>query len=287
MKTADAIVEVLKREGVKTLFCFPTTSIIENAVAAGIRPIICRQERVGVDMADGFARVTNGRPPGALQIAPLPADVAAPQAREGWALGIPAEALRQRADVRAAEYAVAAARARVGQAQAQRWPGFSLAGSVGVSAVTVAALTGSAALLGSLAAGVTLPLFDGGAARAQVRVQQAALAQDEQAWRAAVLGALKDVEDALVALRGGRLRLLALRSAAQAAANAGQLARQRYSSGLVDFQTVLETQRTQYATQDGVATAAADVGSDQVRLFKALGGGCQPDGSATAGAATP
>ncbi len=64
MHTADAIVEILKREGVSTVFCFPTTPLIENAVAAGIRPIICRQERVGVDMADGFARVTNGKPPG-------------------------------------------------------------------------------------------------------------------------------------------------------------------------------------------------------------------------------
>jgi len=68
MRTADAIVEVLKREGVSTLFCFPTTSLIENAVAAGIRPIICRQERVGVDMADGFARVTNGKPPGVFMM---------------------------------------------------------------------------------------------------------------------------------------------------------------------------------------------------------------------------
>ena len=72
MKASDAIVEILKREGVNTLFCFPTTSIIENAVAAGIRPVICRQERVGVDMADGYARVTNGRPPGvfAMQYGP-------------------------------------------------------------------------------------------------------------------------------------------------------------------------------------------------------------------------
>jgi thiamine pyrophosphate-dependent acetolactate synthase large subunit-like protein len=72
MKAADAIVEILKREGTDTLFCFPTTSVIENAVAAGIRPIICRQERVGVDMADGYARVTNGKPPGvfAMQYGP-------------------------------------------------------------------------------------------------------------------------------------------------------------------------------------------------------------------------
>ena len=68
MRTADAIVEILKREGVSTLFCFPTTPLIENAVAAGIRPIICRQERVGVDMADGFARVTNGKPPGVFMM---------------------------------------------------------------------------------------------------------------------------------------------------------------------------------------------------------------------------
>src|SRR5664279_4260082 len=72
MKSGEAIAEILKREGVSTLFCFPTTSLIENAVAAGIRPIICRQERVGVDMADGYARVTDGKPPGvfAMQYGP-------------------------------------------------------------------------------------------------------------------------------------------------------------------------------------------------------------------------
>ena len=72
MRADDAVVEILKREGVTTLFCFPTTSLIETAVAGGLRPIICRQERVGVDMADGYARVTNGRPPGvfAMQYGP-------------------------------------------------------------------------------------------------------------------------------------------------------------------------------------------------------------------------
>ncbi len=72
MLVMNVIAEILKREGVSTLFCFPTTSIIEAAAAVGIRPVICRQERVGVHMADGFARVSNGRPPGvfAMQYGP-------------------------------------------------------------------------------------------------------------------------------------------------------------------------------------------------------------------------
>ena len=71
MLVMNVIAEILKREGVSTLFCYPTTPIIE-AAAIGIRPVICRQERVGVHMADGFARVTNGRPPGvfAMQYGP-------------------------------------------------------------------------------------------------------------------------------------------------------------------------------------------------------------------------
>ncbi len=72
MQAAEAIVEILRREGVSTFFCYPTTPLIETAVAAGMRPVICRQERVGVDMADGFARVTNGKPVGvfAMQYGP-------------------------------------------------------------------------------------------------------------------------------------------------------------------------------------------------------------------------
>jgi acetolactate synthase I/II/III large subunit len=66
MLVMDVIAEILKREGISTLFCFPTTPIIEAAAAVGIKPVICRQERVGVHMADGFARVSNGRPPGAF-----------------------------------------------------------------------------------------------------------------------------------------------------------------------------------------------------------------------------
>ena len=72
MKTVDAIAEILKREGVEYLSCFPTTPVIESAAAAGIRPIVCRQERVAVGIADGYSRVTNGEPMGvfAMQYGP-------------------------------------------------------------------------------------------------------------------------------------------------------------------------------------------------------------------------
>jgi multidrug efflux system outer membrane protein len=88
-----------------------------------------------------------------------------------------------------------------------------------------------------------------------------------------VLTALKDVEDALVALAGDRERLQHLQGAATAASNAALLAQQRFASGLIDFQTVLQTQRSLLTAQDSVASTSADLSADHVRLYKALGGG--------------
>ena len=101
-----------------------------------------------------------------------------------------------------------------------------------------------------------------------------------------MLTGVKEVEDALVALRGDRDRLLSLQRAAKAAGNAALLARQRFSSGLIDFQTVLDTQRAQLSTQEIVAAARADLSADYVRLYKALGGGWNPDDSAVTAAST-
>ena len=106
-------------------------------------------------------------------------------------------------------------------------------------------------------------------------VQEAALEQARVNYEATVLTALQDVEDALVALRGERERLVRLQAAADAAGNAALLAQNRYESGLIDFQAVLDTQRTLLSTQDSVAISIANAGADHVRLYKALGGGWQ------------
>ena len=126
-------------------------------------------------------------------------------------------------------------------------------------------------------ASIGMPLFDGGAAQARVQAQRAALLQSQSDYQASVLQALLEVEDALVALRGDRLRLASLRLASASALTASDLAAQRFQSGLVDFQTVLDTQRSRLATQDSVAGAYAALSADHVRLYKALGGGWQND----------
>lgn len=213
-----------------------------------------------------------GQAPDALK-AQLDTAQPIPLAPEDLALDIPAQTLRQRPDVRAAEHRISAALARVSVAEAARYPNFSIGGSVGLNALTLAGLSNGASVVSSLLASVSVPLFDGGAARAQVRAQESALEQARVTYQAVVLTALKDAEDALVALRGDRARLVRLEAAAQASANAALMAQQRYASGLIDFQVVLQTQRTVMGAQDAVASARANISADHVRLYKALGGG--------------
>lgn len=224
--------------------------------------------------------VLTGQPQAALQSS-LSADIARvgriPQASVNIALSFPAQTLRQRPDVSATEHRVSAALARVAQADAARYPSFQISGSIGLRSLTLGALTNGASSLQSLLAGISVPLFDGGAARAQVRAQEAALEQARVAYQGTVLIALKDVEDALVTLQGNTDRLTRLHAASAAAANADLLARQRYASGLIDFRTVLDTQRTLLSTQDGVETTRASLSADHVRLYKALGGGWDPE----------
>jgi NodT family efflux transporter outer membrane factor (OMF) lipoprotein len=205
----------------------------------------------------------------------LAAAQAVPQATDASASVIPADTLRQRADVRAAEHRIQAALSRVDAADAARYPSFNLGGALSLSSLTLAGLSNGATLAGSLLGSVSVPLFDAGAGKAQVLAQEAALEQARAAYQATVLTALKDVEDALVAIQGDRARLQSLQQATTAADKANTLAQNRYSSGLIDFQTILQTQRTLLSAQDSVASAQADLSSDHVRLIKALGGGWQ------------
>lgn len=216
-----------------------------------------------------------GRAPGALRER-LAERRPVPVLPERVAIGIPADTLRQRPDVRAAERSLAAETARIGQREAARFPGFTLSGSIGLEALTFSALGASGALARSIAASVAAVVFDAGRLRQQVEVQSAVTEQALVSYEAAILTALEDVENALVGLGNSMQREAALRAAAEAARNAALLARQRYTSGLIDFQPVLDTERTLLSIEDNLAATQAESASSLIQLYKALGGGWTP-----------
>lgn len=245
-----------------------------RAAAEQTRALIPALQTTAAQTEHALAALTRNAPDGLH--ARLNPPAAAPVVNDSLVLDIPAETLRQRPDIRAAEARVVAASARVTQADAARYPSFKLDGSIGLAALTLGSLANGSSVVSALFASVAGPIFDGGAGAAQVRAQQAALEQARAGYDTAVLTALRDVEDSLVALRNDRERLVSLRAAAAAAGNAALLARQRFDSGLIDFQVVLDTQRTALISQQNVAVTAADLNADHVRLYKALGGGWEP-----------
>jgi outer membrane protein, multidrug efflux system len=216
-----------------------------------------------------------GLPPAALRER-LAGAAPIPRAPAQIASGIPADVLRQRPDVRVAERSLAAETARIGQAEAGRWPSFTLSGSIGLEAASLDALTGGATTTRALAAAVAAPVFDGGRLRQQVEIQRAAQERARVGYESAVLAALEEVENALAAVGNSGARRAALADALAAERNAALLARHRYTAGLIDFQTVLDTERSVLQIEDSLAVSEADGVLAVIQLYKALGGGWTP-----------
>jgi len=213
-----------------------------------------------------------GLAPGALQ-AKLASAAKIPVPPTQIAIGIPADTVRQRPDVRVAERTLAAATARIGVAQAARFPSLSLSGSIGLEALSFGALGDGGTQTRSLAAGITAPLFEGGALAQQVEIRDAQQQQALAAYQSAVLVALEDVENALTNFSNLERRQVALANATDAARNASELARVQYDSGLIDFSQLLDAERTQLNVETSLAQADADRAAALIQLYKALGGG--------------
>jgi NodT family efflux transporter outer membrane factor (OMF) lipoprotein len=231
--------------------------------------------RTSLAQAMNQLAVLTGRPPGA--VATLPATPApVPVTPLSLAVGVPADVLRQRPDVRRAERQLAAQTARVGVASAAQYPNFSLLGSIGWEALSAGNLFTTAARGTSLGANLAQPIFNAGRIRQTIAVQNALQEQALATYESTLLTALQDVENALVAYAQEQQRHDALQAGAVAAQNAATLALDQYTAGLVDFQVVLETQRALLSLQDQLAVSAGEVTSDLIRLYKALGGGWTP-----------
>jgi NodT family efflux transporter outer membrane factor (OMF) lipoprotein len=212
-----------------------------------------------------------GRSTGSMDELLDPAPI--PVASAEIAIGVPAETLRQRPDIRRAERQLAAATAQVGKAEAARYPNFSLSGTIGMQSESLGNLLNPGAFIYSLANNAVQTIFDGGRLKQQVEIQNALQEQALITYKSAVRSALRDVENALSAYAGEQNRRRFLATAVDAARNAVTLSASQYSAGLVDYSTVLDSQRSLLSNQDQLIQSETAVTSNLVRLYKALGGG--------------
>ncbi|MBO9576435.1 MAG: efflux transporter outer membrane subunit [Sphingobium sp.] len=194
--------------------------------------------------------------------------------------GLPADLLSRRPDLIVAQQNLVAELARIGVAEAQLYPALRFSGSLSSSAGNLGDLGTN--ILGNLLGSIAAPIFQGGQLRARVEQQQATADAALSTYRQAVLVALQDVENALVAIDRTKARETQLVTAANAAREAARLANARYESGLIDFQTLLNAQQSMLSAQDSQTAARAARANASIQLFKALGGGWQPASLASA-----
>jgi outer membrane protein, multidrug efflux system len=187
------------------------------------------------------------------------------------AVGVPAEVIRHRPDVRRAERELAAQTARVGVATANLYPKFTFSGSIGLETLALGNLSsGISTLLGSPR--VTWPIFSGGSIRQRIEVQSALQEQSLIKYEATVLNAIEEVENVITTYAEQQVRRDSLRFAEEAARQAAALAQNKYEAGLTDFTGVLEAQRSLLSFQEQLAQSEGAVASNLIKLYKALGG---------------
>ncbi|MDX2148667.1 MAG: efflux transporter outer membrane subunit [Planctomycetota bacterium] len=222
--------------------------------------------------AEHRAAVLLGLRPGELAIAraSLPEPPSLP------ALGLPAELVTRRPDIRRAERQLAAATARIGAAEAERYPRVSLSGTFSLSSDTPGGVLDSDA--GVLSAGptITLPLFRGGAIDANIEAANSEARQALTRVESSVLGAVREVETALALHRQARRRVVELQDAATQARDAERLATSLYASGRTDFINVIDAQSQLLLIDERLVLTRQGRLERIIDLYAALGGGWEP-----------
>ncbi len=213
-----------------------------------------------------------GEAPGAVH-AELSKPKPVPSLPPEVAIGVPADLLRQRPDVRKAERQLAAQTARIGVATAELYPKLKLSGAIGLQALTFGGLFNAANATSSGSSGLTWRVFDAGAIRKNIEIQSALQEQSLIAYESAVLVALEEAENAIAAYAQEQRRRQSLGEAARSAEAAAELAQIKYRTGLTDFGTVLEAERSLLSFRDQLAQSDGAIVTNLVKLYKALGGG--------------
>ena len=186
--------------------------------------------------------------------------------------GLPSELLRRRPDVRAAERRLHAQTARIGVAEAARFPALSLTSALGVKSTSLGEVTATKTFL-SFGANLFGPLFNAGKNKARVEVERARTEQLLNQYEQIVLNAFREVEDALVGVETYRVEHEARLRQVDAADEAREVAQALYDGGLLSYMEVLDLQRSLFGAQLKATEALQLHHSSIVQLYRALGGG--------------
>lgn len=215
-----------------------------------------------------------GKPASAL-IAELQRGAPQPVARRNVNAGVPADLIRNRPDVRAAERQLAAATASIGVAEAQLYPSISLSGNISPSLTRGPGGNGA---LGTWSFGPTLvlPIFDGGARRANVDISNSAAREQYLVWKQTVLEGIEDVENAIAAVKRDVQTVAALRATVKSYQEALELSTASYKDGASSLLDVLDAQRSVSTAQANLAAAVQQTARDYVALNVAIGSGYAP-----------
>ncbi len=239
---------------------------VQRAQTAASVPSIEQQYNAAVSRLG----VLTGEAPGALKPM-LEAVKPIPRGPQTAGVGIPADVLRQRPDVRSAERNLAAATAQIGVAKAALYPALAISGSISNNAGNFNNLLET--ITGGLFAGLTQAIFSGGRLKSQVRGAEAATDAALAAYKQSVLTALEEIENAVVALNTAEVREREFGVALEAANNSAILSRSQYRTGLTDFTTLSQQEAALLTARNSAAQARADHATALVQLYTALGGG--------------
>lgn len=216
--------------------------------------------------------------PATSLLADLQKGAAQPYARRGVNAGVPADLIRNRPDIRAAERNLAAATAEIGVAEAALYPSITLSGSISPTLVATSAASGSATSWG-FGPSLNLPIFDAGARRANIKAREAAAREAYLAWKQTVLSAVSEVENALVAVSRTRQTVSALTATVRSYEEALSLATASYRDGASSLLDVLDAQRNVASARANLAQAVQQLANSYVQLNVAIGGGYAWDGA--------
>jgi NodT family efflux transporter outer membrane factor (OMF) lipoprotein len=227
---------------------------------------------IGLRAAENRLAVLLGQPPGTLADE-LASEAPIPVPPLAVAVGVPADLLRRRADVRRAERALAAETARIGVAEGDLYPRLALFGNLGLAAEEASDLFKQSSAIFGIGPSLRWNLFDAGRLRQLVAAKEARTDQALARWERTVLGALEESENAMTSFVREQARRASLLEAASQARLAVDFARTQYTEGLSDFQNVLVSERSLAVLEDDLATSDAAIAVNLIRLYKSLGGG--------------